>query len=61
VGNEHYRLLGAGFFGAGVVLGLLLGAVLSARLGSEASETVRNVTDRVLQRREGVRFEAMLQ
>lgn len=61
MGNEQYRLLGAGFFGVGVVLGLLLGALLSARLGEEASETVRSMTDRVLQRRESVRFEALLQ
>jgi hypothetical protein len=61
VGNEQYRMLGAGFFGVGVVLGLLLGALLAARLGSEAFDSVRSVTDRVLQRRERVRFEALLQ
>jgi hypothetical protein len=61
VGNEQSRMLGAGFFGVGVVLGLLLGALLAARLGSEAFDSVRSVTDRVLQRRERVRFEALLQ
>lgn len=61
MGNEQDRLLGAGFFGVGIMLGLLLGAFLAARLGNEASETVRTVADRVLHRREGVRFEAMLQ
>ena len=61
MGNEQDRVaLGAGF-GIGVILGLLIGAVLVVRLGNEAAETVKTVADRVVRRREGVRFEAMLQ
>ena len=60
VNNGRDQLFGIGL-GIGILLGLLLGSILAARLGSEASEAIRSIADRVLRRREQVRFELLLQ
>ncbi len=54
------RFFGVGL-GLGVLLGLLFGSILVARVGDEAAETFRSLADRVLGRRENIRFEALLQ
>jgi hypothetical protein len=43
------------------LLGLLFGSILVARVGDEAAETFRSLADRILGRRENIRFEALLQ
>jgi hypothetical protein len=47
--------------GIGIAVGFLIGSIVVARMGGEATEAVRSVADRVLGRRERVRFEALLQ
>ncbi len=58
--NGRDQLFGLGL-GVGIVLGLFLGSIVVARLGNEAAEAIKSVTDRVLRRGERVRFEALLQ
>ena len=54
------RFFGAGL-GLGVLLGLLVGSMIVARVGDEAAEAFRAVTDRMLRRKDDIRFEALLQ
>jgi hypothetical protein len=54
------RFFGAGL-GVGILLGLLFGSVLVARVGDEAAEAFRALADRLLHRRDDIRFEALLQ
>jgi hypothetical protein len=54
------RFFGAGL-GVGILLGLLFGSVLVARVGDEAAEAFRSLADRLLHRRDDIRFEALLQ
>ncbi|HEX9016167.1 MAG TPA: hypothetical protein VF960_09255 [Chloroflexota bacterium] len=54
------RFFGAGL-GLGVFLGVLVGSVLVAWIGDEAAEAFRTLADRMLRRRDDVRFEALLQ
>lgn len=53
------------FFGAGLSLGILLGLVLGsivvARVGDDAAEAFRSATDRFLRRGDDISFEALLQ
>lgn len=54
------RFFGVGL-GIGVLLGLLFGSILVARVGDEAAESVRSLTNRLFGRRDNIRFEALLQ
>ncbi len=54
------RFFGAGL-GLGIVLGLLVGSVIVARVGDEAAEAFRSTADRLLRRKDDFRFEALLQ
>lgn len=58
--NRRGPLFGLGL-GIGIAVGFLIGSIVVARMGGEATEAVRSVADRVLGRRERVRFEALLQ
>ncbi len=54
------RFFGAGL-GLGIVLGLLIGSVIIARIGDDAAEAFRSLTDRLLRRDDDIHFEALLQ
>ncbi len=60
VATGRRRFFGVGL-GLGIVLGLLVGSVLMARIGDEAAEVFRLLADRMLRRRDDIRFEALLQ
>ncbi len=47
--------------GIGIAVGFLVGSIVAARMGSEATEAVRAVADKMLRRKQRVRFEALLQ
>lgn len=58
--NRRSPLFGLGL-GIGIAVGFIVGSIVAARMGDEATEVVRSVTDRMLRRREKIRFEALLQ
>jgi len=53
-------LFGLGL-GIGIAAGFILGSMVAARVWSDAAETLRSVSERVLHRGERIRFEALLQ
>ena len=58
--NRRSPLFGLGL-GIGIAVGFIVGSIVAARMGDEATEVVRSVADRMLRRREKIRFEALLQ
>lgn len=60
VSTGRRRFFGAGL-SLGIVLGLLIGSVIVARIGDEAAEVFRELTQRMLRRRDDIRFETLLQ
>ncbi len=58
--NGRDQWFGIGL-GVGVVLGFLLGTAIASLVHEDAAEAVRSMAGRVRRRKDGIRFEALLQ